>query len=91
MMKFLAVVLFSFAISISYAQQKRASVKGYILDDNNNPLGKVSVFILGQNKGTFSNDSGYFLINILWGIMKLNMVWFEFIARSSLNRPAILL
>ena len=63
MMKFLAVVLFSFAISISYAQQKRASVKGYILDDNNNPLGKVSVFILGQNKGTFSNDSGYFLIN----------------------------
>ncbi|RXK62743.1 TonB-dependent receptor [Lacibacter luteus] len=50
--------------SVSYAQKKTATVTGKVLDENENPLSKVSVTILGRSSGVTSNDSGYFSIKV---------------------------
>lgn len=47
-----------------YSQNKPAFVSGTVLDENEKPLSKVSISILGQNKGTLSNDSGHFSIRV---------------------------
>jgi hypothetical protein len=46
------------------AQKKTALVSGKVVDENNNPLSKVSVVILGKSTGTTTNDSGYFKIKV---------------------------
>jgi len=46
------------------AQKKSATVSGKILDDNENPLSKVSVVILGRTTGVITNDSGLFTIKV---------------------------
>ncbi|MCX8019009.1 MAG: carboxypeptidase-like regulatory domain-containing protein [Chitinophagaceae bacterium] len=46
------------------SSRKQAMVTGKIVDENENPLAGVSVQILGQTKGTVSNDSGYFQITV---------------------------
>ncbi len=50
--------------SVSYAQKKTATVTGKVLDENENPLSKVSVIILGRSTGVTTNDSGYFNIKV---------------------------
>ncbi len=42
--------------------QKRATVSGTILNEDDKPLANVSVQILSNNNGVTSNDSGYFSI-----------------------------
>lgn len=49
---------------LSFSQQKFAYVSGKVLDDNENPLPKVSIVILGQTKGISTNDSGYFKLKV---------------------------
>lgn len=44
------------------AQKKTATVNGIVVDENDKPLQKVSIIILGKQTGTFSNDSGRFTI-----------------------------
>ena len=46
------------------AQKKSATVSGKILDDNENPLAKVSVVILGRTTGVITNDSGLFTLKV---------------------------
>ena len=43
---------------------KSAFVSGKVVDENENPLAKVSIVILGQSKGIVTNDSGYFRIKV---------------------------
>ena len=49
---------------IAFSQKKPAFVSGKVVDENENPLSKVSVVILGQAKGITTNDSGYFRIKV---------------------------
>jgi len=49
---------------LCYSQKKYAFVSGKVVDDNENPLSKVSVVILGQSNGITTNDSGYFRIRV---------------------------
>src|SRR4029079_1913425 len=49
---------------LSFSQQKFAYVSGKVIDDNENPLSKVSIIILGQTKGISTNDSGYFKLKV---------------------------
>lgn len=60
---FLAIFLFIFSLSAA-AQKKSAWVSGKIIDENENPVQKASVVILGKSTGTTTNDSGYFRINV---------------------------
>lgn len=45
-----------------YAQKNTATLTGKIVDENDRPLAKVSVVILGRQTGTLSTDSGTFVI-----------------------------
>jgi hypothetical protein len=56
-----ACCLFSFP---SFSQKKFAYVSGNVLDENENPLSKVSVVILGQQKGIVTSDSGTFRLKV---------------------------
>jgi CarboxypepD_reg-like domain/TonB-dependent Receptor Plug Domain len=63
-MRFFAFLLFSvFTISAS-AQTKYATIKGTVVDENDAPLNKVSIIILGKNSGILSTDSGTFSIKV---------------------------
>lgn len=46
----------------SYSQNKTASLTGTVVDENDKPLSKVSVTILGRQTGTITSDSGTFSI-----------------------------
>lgn len=48
----------------SFSQKKSAYVSGKVLDENENPLPKVSVVILGQQKGIIIGDSGTFRLKV---------------------------
>ncbi|MBI3138926.1 MAG: TonB-dependent receptor [Sphingobacteriales bacterium] len=50
--------------TIGFSQKKFATVSGKVVDENENPLSKVSVIILGQARGITTNDSGYFRIKV---------------------------
>ena len=50
--------------SASFAQKKTATVNGQVLDENENPLPKVSIVILGRTTGVTTNDSGFFRITV---------------------------
>lgn len=47
-----------------FAQKKAAYISGKVLDENENPLGKVTITILGRPGGFASNDSGTFNIKV---------------------------
>ncbi len=46
----------------SFSQNKTASLTGIVVDENDKPLSKVSVIILGRQTGTITSDSGTFSI-----------------------------
>src|SRR5687768_17315950 len=46
------------------AQKKQAFVSGKVVDENENPLGNVSVMILGRQKGIATSDSGAFRLQV---------------------------
>jgi hypothetical protein len=49
---------------ISFSQKKYAFVSGTVLDENENPLSKVSVTILGRQSGITTSDSGTFQLKV---------------------------
>ena len=57
-------ILFLLLTLLCFSQKKYAFVSGKVVDDNENPLTKVSVVILGQSNGITTNDSGYFRIRV---------------------------
>ena len=46
------------------AQKKSATIRGLVVDENENPLPNVSVAILGQQSGIRTNDSGSFRLKV---------------------------
>src|SRR5215510_1699421 len=48
----------------AYSQKKYAFVSGKVLDENENPLPKVSVVILGKQSGIVTSDSGTFRLKV---------------------------
>lgn len=60
---FLTAFLLSQVLFV-YAQKKTAFVSGTVVDENENPLSRVSVIILGQSQGLATNDSGYFKLKV---------------------------
>jgi hypothetical protein len=63
----LLLLLILFPCINLFAQKKTATVKGLVTDEENRPLTKVSVSILGREKGTITNDSGRFVIQVTPG------------------------
>ncbi|MBC7424143.1 MAG: carboxypeptidase-like regulatory domain-containing protein, partial [Ferruginibacter sp.] len=60
---FTTLMLILFFLTAS-AQKKSALVSGQVIDENENPLAKVSVIILGKQTGVLTNDSGFFSIMV---------------------------
>ena len=58
-----SLVLALFFLTAS-AQKKIAFVSGQVIDENENPLAKVSVVVLGKTTGIVTNDSGFFRIKV---------------------------
>jgi hypothetical protein len=56
------LVLFPFIHGL--AQKSGASVSGKILDENEQPLAKVSIILLGRETGLVSSDSGTFRMHV---------------------------
>jgi len=50
---------------LTYSQKKYAFVSGKVLDENENPLSKVSVVILGRQSGIVTSDSGTFRLKVI--------------------------
>lgn len=63
-MRFFFSILFLFTVTGLMGQRKWAAVSGQILDENDRPLGKVSVMILGRSTGVTSSDSGSFRLTV---------------------------
>ena len=63
-MRIFSALLFTLITISSVAQKKTAFVSGRVIDENENPLQKVSVVILGKSSGSITNDSGYFKIKV---------------------------
>lgn len=55
------LLLFSFT---AFSQTKSAFISGRVVDENDNPISKVSVVILGRQTGITTDDSGYFRIKV---------------------------
>ena len=47
-----------------FAQKKTAVVSGKVLDENENPLSKVNITILGKTESIATSDSGTFVIKV---------------------------
>ena len=62
----LVFLLFAMAgiVQTAYSQKKTAWVSGKVVDENENALGKVSVYILGRQSGLTTSDSGSFRIKV---------------------------
>jgi hypothetical protein len=59
----LLIILSSFTFLVQ-AQKKFAWISGRILDENENPLARVSITLLGKQTGMNSSDSGTFRIRV---------------------------
>jgi len=63
-MRTILVLIASLFLLTAAAQKKTAFVSGKVVDENERPLQKVSVVILGKSTGTTTDDSGYFKIKV---------------------------
>ncbi|MCW3111747.1 MAG: TonB-dependent receptor, partial [Segetibacter sp.] len=67
-MKFTKLLLFFIVLTISaFSQNKRATISGKVVDENDKPLFHVNIGILGKETGTITNDSGKFSITVTPG------------------------
>jgi hypothetical protein len=62
----LVFLLLSFVgtVQTAFCQKKSAFVSGKVVDENENALSKVSVYILGRQSGIMTSDSGNFRIKV---------------------------
>lgn len=66
-MRFLPILLFLLSITIvqnAFSQKKSAYVSGKVVDENENGLGKASIYILGRQSGIITTDSGTFRVKV---------------------------
>ncbi len=66
-MRIVLVGLLALICTAAAAQKKQATVSGHVLDENDNPIAKVSIMVLGKTTGTVTNDSGSFSIKVAAG------------------------
>jgi len=59
-------LLFVFLLltTAAFSQKKPAYISGKVVDDNENPLSKVTVQVLGRQGGVLTSDSGTFRIKV---------------------------
>ncbi|HEX8331680.1 MAG TPA: TonB-dependent receptor [Segetibacter sp.] len=62
--KFFFLSFLTFTTLNIKAQKKTGTVTGFVLDENDKQLSNVSVSILGREKGTTTNDSGRFTLQV---------------------------
>lgn len=62
--RFCILSLFFLSAFTINAQRKTGTVTGYVIDDDDKPLSNVSVTILGRERGTVTNDSGQFTLQV---------------------------
>ena len=60
----LLLLIIIFGFYPAFSQRNSASISGKVVNENDRPLSKVSVSILGKEKGTTTNDSGRFTISV---------------------------
>jgi hypothetical protein len=63
-MRVLTSLVLALLFLTASAQKKIAFVSGQVIDENENPLVKVSVVVLGKTTGIVTNDSGFFRIKV---------------------------
>ncbi|MBA2249625.1 MAG: TonB-dependent receptor [Chitinophagaceae bacterium] len=63
-MRLPVTAFFIFLSLCALSQKKSAFISGKIIDENENPLSKVSVMILGRQTGTLTSDSGTFRLRV---------------------------
>jgi len=63
-MRIVLVWILALCVTTATAQKKPAFISGRVLDENERPLAKVSVIILGKTTGTVTGDSGSFKIKV---------------------------
>lgn len=66
-MKIFNLFVFVFVVLSPVFSQKTATISGKVVNENDRPLFKVSVGILGKEKGTVTSDSGSFTITVTSG------------------------
>jgi hypothetical protein len=65
MLKHLLIsIFFSLFLLPVVAQKKTATVAGRVVDENDQPLSKVTIIILGRQSGQASSDSGTFQVRV---------------------------
>ncbi|MEO6315218.1 MAG: TonB-dependent receptor [Chitinophagaceae bacterium] len=62
--KLFLVLLCIFSSVFLCAQKKQASVSGKVLDENEHPLSKVNIIVLGRSSGISTSDSGNFTLTV---------------------------
>ena len=60
--RFLLLIACSLSTFLSFSQNRLATLTGKVVDENDKPLPKVSIVILGRQTGTISSDSGTFTL-----------------------------
>jgi len=63
-MRILTALVVSLLFLNASAQKKLGTVSGTVVDENDNPITRTSVIILGNQTGVFTNDTGYFIIKV---------------------------
>ncbi|MEP6617101.1 MAG: TonB-dependent receptor [Ginsengibacter sp.] len=63
-MRIPASILLLLLSAVSFAQKKPAYVSGKVLDENESPLAKVFINILGKQASVLSSDSGTFRLKV---------------------------
>jgi len=63
-MRAVFTIFFLLGTLSSFSQTKTAWVSGKVVDENERPVAKVSVVILGKATGLTTNDSGFFRIKV---------------------------
>lgn len=64
MKKHLQIIILIFISCASIAQTQNATIKGIVLNNNENPIAEANVLILGKAQGISTSDSGTFLIQV---------------------------
>lgn len=62
--RLITISLFLLLALPALAQKKGATVTGKVVDENDDPLPRVSITILGRQQGVTTSDSGTFTIKV---------------------------
>jgi hypothetical protein len=64
MIRWVTITLLVLCVSAAFGQSKKSIVHGIVLNDNGQPVGDVTIQILGKQDGTITSDNGTFYIQV---------------------------